>query len=424
MLWSLVWAVNDLFDHEAGLPTIALIIGSAFAVFASFYLNVDDSNRSNPNSVWSLCSAAQLVVLLVLGPAIAIVSAILASCLRDAIDRKKILVSVENAGTDAVVIWLSGLTYLFLGGTNGELQLPGSYAPILGTAVVLSVAQGLLYAMLSLHSHAHLNQGVTRDAVNRLPTTLRNNLLECLIGVAVASVYLVNPWVLPVVGPLALSFYISMRRGHKLQQVTDRALETFANIVDERDSYTFQHSTRVCEYSMKIGEALYMSEQEMQRLYWTSRLHDLGKLAVDNSILNKPGKLTDEEFEIMKTHPIVSARILSSFSFNEVESEIVLCHHERYDGRGYLRREAASVPFESFIIAVADSFDAMTSDRPYRKGMSHTVAFEEIYRNIGSQFEPRAANAFLDAMNYTRPEVMPLSSHDDLGSAGTGRLTA
>jgi HD-GYP domain-containing protein (c-di-GMP phosphodiesterase class II) len=209
-----------------------------------------------------------------------------------------------------------------------------------------------------------------------------------------------NPWTAPLVLPLAASMYLALQRGNRIQQVTDRALDTFASIVDERDRYTFEHSDRVCEYAVRIGRALGLTERQLEALYWTSRLHDLGKVAVDNAILNKPGKLTAEEFTVMKVHPEVSARILASFSFDDYDADVVRCHHERYDGHGYLNRDRDDVPFEAFIIGVADAFDAMTTARPYRSALSFEDAFDEIARGSGTHFHPEPAYAFLRLMGY------------------------
>ena len=239
-----------------------------------------------------------------------------------------------------------------------------------------------------------------RDELERLPSNLRTTLLECCVGAGVAAICLENPWTAPVVVPLAASMYVALDRGNRIQQVTDKALDTFATIVDERDRYTFEHSDRVCDYAVMIGRELGLTERQLEALYWTSRLHDLGKVAVDNSILNKPGSLTADEFEVMKTHPEVSARILASFSFDEYDADVVRCHHERFDGRGYLKRSRQDVPYEAFIIAVADAFDAMTSARPYRSALSFEEAFDEIARGTGSHFHPEPAYAFLKLMGY------------------------
>jgi HD-GYP domain-containing protein (c-di-GMP phosphodiesterase class II) len=220
------------------------------------------------------------------------------------------------------------------------------------------------------------------------------------VGAGVAAICLENPWTAPVVVPLAASMYVALDRGNRIQQVTDKALDTFATIVDERDRYTFEHSDRVCDYAMLIGRTLGLTERQLEALYWTSRLHDLGKVAVDNSILNKPGALTEDEFRIMRLHPEVSARILASFSFDDYDADVVRCHHERYDGRGYLKRHRDDVPFEAFVIAVADAFDAMTSERPYRSALSFDEAFDEIARGTGTHFHPEPAYAFLKVMGY------------------------
>ncbi|MEO6867235.1 MAG: HD-GYP domain-containing protein, partial [Gaiellales bacterium] len=214
--------------------------------------------------------------------------------------------------------------------------------------------------------------------------------------------------------------------GNRIQQITDSALDTFATIVDERDRYTFEHSGRVCEYSLRIGRRLGLTERQLEALYWTSRLHDLGKVAIDNAVLNKPGRLDAEEFALMKRHPEVSARILASFSFDEYDADVVRCHHERYDGRGYLNRDRNDVPFEAFIIAVADAFDAMTSHRPYREALPVQIALEEIALGLGTQFHPEVGRAMLEEMGFDLEETIAhLQIGSDLGDplASTTRST-
>jgi HD-GYP domain-containing protein (c-di-GMP phosphodiesterase class II) len=210
----------------------------------------------------------------------------------------------------------------------------------------------------------------------------------------------VHPWASLLVIPPAIALGMGWELRRDARASAERALEAFANVVDERDHYTAEHSQRVCDLSMLIAREMGMRGKALDRVYWTSRLHDLGKISVDNSILNKPGRLTDAEFDLIKQHPVVSSRVLGSFSFRRKEAEIVLCHHERFDGNGYLKRAAEQVPIESFIIAVADTYDAMTSDRPYRKALSNDIALDEIARNVGTQFHPEPAEAFLNAMGH------------------------
>ena len=140
-----------------------------------------------------------------------------------------------------------------------------------------------------------------------------------------------------------------------------------------------------------------MTDDELDLLKLISELHDIGKIAIDDSILNKPGKLDDKEWEAIKKHPEIGYRILSATpEYSEIAQDI-LSHHERYDGKGYPRGLVGEeIPIRARIISIADAFDAMISDRPYRKAMTTYEAIEEIKRNSGSQFDPEISKIFLD----------------------------
>lgn len=369
-------------------------------MFAGLSMRVHDVSRSSGGASQSMHAAVATLLLYLVGPWIAVLAGLGASILYDGSRRRSPARWVANLPTRIVPIFAAGITWQLLGGgTAGSLQLPEDYLPLIVSAIAFAIFNEALF-VLDAMSAADLARARWRDEIERLPANLSTTLLECLVGAGVAVISLENPWTAPVVLPLAASMYLALDRGNRIQQVTDRALDTFASIVDERDRYTFEHSDRVCEYAMAIGRDLGLTERQLEALYWTSRLHDLGKVAVDNSILNKPGSLTREEFEVMKVHPEVSARILASFSFDDYDAEVVRCHHERYDGRGYLNRPRDTVPFEAFIIAVADAFDAMTSDRPYRPALTFPEAFEQIVRGSGTHFHPEPAYAFLRLMGY------------------------
>ncbi len=173
-------------------------------------------------------------------------------------------------------------------------------------------------------------------------------------------------------------------------------LNSMAKILDARDPHTSQHSTRVTTLSMAMGKALGLNEDERDVLYISSSLHDIGKVGIPDRILLKPQGLTDEEFAVIKKHPDIGADILKPIPPMAKETEIIRHHHERYDGKGYpsgLKGE--EIPYLSRILALADSFDAMTSDRPYRDGMSVGKALEEIQRCMGLQFDPALAEIFI-----------------------------
>lgn len=149
----------------------------------------------------------------------------------------------------------------------------------------------------------------------------------------------------------------------------------------------------------KIGERLNLSEMEQDKLELFSMLHDVGKIAIDSRILNKPGRLTLEEWTDMKKHPDIGFRITMSTSNLEPIAQYVLTHHERWDGGGYPRGLAGEgIPLLSRILSVADAYDAMTEDRIYRKAMSREEAAQEIRRNLGTQFDPFIGSIFLDLL--------------------------
>jgi len=176
---------------------------------------------------------------------------------------------------------------------------------------------------------------------------------------------------------------------------TVRAL---AEAVDAKDTYTRGHSERVGIYAARIAGRLGCKTDFIERIYLAGLLHDIGKIGVPDAIIRKPGPLTTEEYEQMKQHPEIGARILEPVSFLADVVPCVRHHHEWYDGseRGYpdcLR--GREIPFPSRVILVADTVEAMTSDRPYRKAMPFEVVTEEIQRFQGVQFDPEVADAFL-----------------------------
>lgn len=157
--------------------------------------------------------------------------------------------------------------------------------------------------------------------------------------------------------------------------------------VEEKDMYTNNHGERLGEYVLKIGEKLNLSKDKFESLYYAALFHDIGKINIPDEILKKPGKLTSEEFEIIKKHPIFGKQIING-TFLKNLGDTILQHHERVDGKGYpFGLKASDISTEAKIICVADSYDAMTSDRPYRKGMSPRAAMDELRRCAGTQYD-------------------------------------
>uniref|UniRef100_A0A7C3MQE9 Transporter substrate-binding domain-containing protein n=1 Tax=Dictyoglomus thermophilum TaxID=14 RepID=A0A7C3MQE9_DICTH len=165
------------------------------------------------------------------------------------------------------------------------------------------------------------------------------------------------------------------------------------------DKYTQGHSERVAKYAVKVAEKLALSPERIKKIYWASLLHDIGKIYIPQSILNKNGRLTQEEFEIVKIHPIKSEEILKQVDEFRDLAEIVRYHHERWDGLGYPDGLSSyEIPLESRIIATSDAFDAMTSERPYKRAMTFEEAILEIEKNKGKQFDPQIAEIMIEVI--------------------------
>ncbi|MDR3238979.1 MAG: HD domain-containing protein [Clostridiales bacterium] len=174
-------------------------------------------------------------------------------------------------------------------------------------------------------------------------------------------------------------------------------IDAFSEVVEAKDQYTANHSRGVRDMSMLVAERMGLSEREKHDIYVAASLHDIGKVGVPDAIINKPGKLDSEEFNVIKRHPEIGKQILSRLTDFESVRQIILHHHERWDGKGYpdgLTGE--EIPLGSRIVCVADSYDAMTSNRPYRQSMGHSAAARELMNGSGSQFDPAALDAFLD----------------------------
>lgn len=180
------------------------------------------------------------------------------------------------------------------------------------------------------------------------------------------------------------------RRQQEYRSITEQSLLTFAGAIDAKDRYTKDHSLRVAHYARELARRMGMSEEEQENIYYIALLHDVGKIGIPDQVLNKPGRLTDEEFHLIQTHPSIGGEILKNFTALEGIADGARYHHERYDGKGYCEGKAGEdIPLTARIIAVADAYDAMSSDRCYRKGLPREVIEAELKKGAGSQFDPQ-----------------------------------
>jgi len=169
-----------------------------------------------------------------------------------------------------------------------------------------------------------------------------------------------------------------------------------ANAIDMRDTYTSSHSQRIAEWAEDIARTMGCDAHQVQAIYWGGLLHDIGKIGIPDSILRKPTKLDEAEWEIIRSHTILGAQLVSPIKKLAAVAPIIECSHERYNGSGYPHGlKGEEIPFGARIIGVVDSYSAMRDERSYKKSISHNEAIEELKRNSGILFDPQVVNIFL-----------------------------
>jgi len=385
--------VSALFLRADARWTTLALLGAAAILTETIQVPSDETSPDAGDAhSFSLSSGVHYAAVIMIGPWTGALIAVFGVVVADRLRGVGWRFVAFNASVFAVAVACGGLAYELTGGTPGVLHLPSDFVPVVALAAVafaLNTAfQSAIVAFDTGTPLAPLARDAIRDGLSAAPG-------EAAFGVALAFFALTQPWGVVALVPLVYAVYRSYERLAALRRETAHALETFANVVDERDSYTFQHSARVAEYVRELAHGLELTSAQVARLRWAGRLHDLGKVAVDASVLRKPGKLDEDEWTAMRLHPRLSARLLRRFRFAGHEARAVEYHHERADGKGYYGIEPRQIPLAAHFLIVADSYDAMTSDRPYRAGLDKETALEEIEKNAGTQFHPALAKAFV-----------------------------
>lgn len=196
------------------------------------------------------------------------------------------------------------------------------------------------------------------------------------------------------------------KRRKQMEKMSLQLMQTLSTTIEAKDEYTRGHSHRVAEYAALIARELGWDKKEIQNLKNAAHLHDIGKIGIPDNILNKPTRLTEEEFDVIKEHTVIGAEILKNITLIDHVKEVARSHHERYDGTGYpdgLKGE--EIPVYARIISVADSYDAMQSRRIYRNPLGSQVIYNEILKNRGTQFDPEFADVFLKLLDEDRVEI-------------------
>jgi len=399
---GLTWTSN-----QAALSFILLVMITLVERF-----QVDIPNRSFHFSV-SVGSVLSLGAAFALPPIQSAIVVVATALIVDVVARLRplqILVNVANLG---LATFVASLTY--------EMASNHAHTPLNDVrSVVATIVASVVYTVINLGALSIIVAPVVGETpIGMWKTNFSGSfvfvslpMLGSLVPITAAD----HAWgILILVVPLA-GAHFALRTLKKVELETMATIASLTDALEFRDAYTHHHSARVTEYvSGILNEMPQLPSRMRLTTIDAARIHDVGKVGIRDTALLKDGKLTDAEFKEIQRHPVIGADIVQNLEMYRHGAALVRHHHERWDGRGYPDGLAGEdIPLGARIIAVADSYDAMTSDRPYRRALSAQIAIGEIERNAGIQFDPQVVEAFLRSMVHLA--TAPLSESAATGS--------
>lgn len=303
-----------------------------------------------------------------------------------------------NTSNFLLSVYISGVLFQKSGGKIGVLDLPGVLFPLIIATLAFFVANcSILLLLFSLDQHTPFFSALLKNLISFLP----NIAASAPLGYYIAKTMLMDGGeyqVLLFMLPLMLARY-SFVLYLDAKQNYYNMIKTLTAALEAKDPYTEGHSHRVEQYAELIAKKMHRSAYDIENIKVASLLHDIGKIGIDETILNKPGRLTQQEREIIMTHPQISSNILKNVKLNSVVRTCVVHHHERFDGKGYPDgTKGDSLPMEAYIVGLADAYDAMTSDRPYCKSLTNRQVACILREESGKQFHPKTVRAFLEVL--------------------------
>lgn len=335
--------------------------------------------------------------LIVAGPHTAAVIAVIGG-LASSIQRRCIFQNaIFNCSQIFITVCISGLVYISAGGVVANMQQWSMVTPfVLGVIVYFLFNSSLVTLAVSLSKGARFSSIWLENIKRIIPSYVALTPMAYLIAVIYSTT-----------GGFGLAFFLiplllarySFKQYVTMREVYLGTISALAALVDAKDSYTRGHSERVRNISMAVARELRIPEDYVELVQFAALLHDIGKVGIREDILNKPGPLTQLEFAEIKQHPAIGEQVIHKIEFLSEVSVIVRAHHERLDGEGYPDgKEGEEIPLGARILSVADAYDAMTSDRPYRKALSHEEAICRLIECKGTQFDGQVVDAFLDVI--------------------------
>jgi hypothetical protein len=351
----------------------------------------------------SVATAVNFTLVILYGPGWAAMVATAAAALSDVYVRKAWYKTVLNAAAVAIPVGVSAsLYFLVYDPHSGPIYSLRNWEAL----AIYGVTNFGLNTLL-VSSAIGLAQGVSPFQIWSL--SFRGTALQYStmipIGALIATTFLESAYVSAIAMiVLLILVYYALRTSQRLRDEARRTIEAMVDSIDRRDQYTGSHVLGVAEFSRVIAEQLRLPLDEVNTIVLAARIHDLGKVAIPDAVLLKPGPLTDEEMEIMKLHADIGADIIANLSVYNRAREYMRHHHESFDGRGYPGGlVGAQIPFGARILAVADAYQAMTADRPYRRGVPPAIAIERLIGGRGTQWDPRCVDALVEGLSVKAP---------------------
>jgi putative nucleotidyltransferase with HDIG domain len=341
-----------------------------------------------------------LAALIIFGPATAIIVTLISSIsIRDILKKEPYYKHIFNCGQYLISISISSWIFEILFDRNASNAfIAKNIGIIFMAALVFFILNTFLTAsVISLSKKIKIINVWIFNFAWLLPF----HIFLVVMSVAISFLYnLYGPFTLMLtMMPLIIAQYTYMLRTNERKALLNSIMH-IVKIVEAKDIYTAGHSVRVAEYSEKIARKVRLNEYDIEMLKNLANLHDIGKIQVDLSVLNKTDILTSEDWNEIKKHPIVGYEIVKEITFLKDNANAVLYHHEREDGLGYpFGIDGKQIPYYAKIISIADSYDAMTTDRPYRKALTPAEALLEIKKNKGRQFDSSLCDKMIEVLN-------------------------
>ncbi|MFM1651313.1 HD-GYP domain-containing protein [Brevibacillus sp. B_LB10_24] len=359
---------------------------------------------STYNARLTLNNAVLFSGILLYGSWIAVWCAILEILIVSSLVRSSVSKAAANAGQMLITVWFASLVRDWMFGA-----FDASWWVVLDLILILIywLANTCLVAVgISYFFHAPWLETMTRMVKTGTTTYILLMLIGGL-GARLVSAYGIYAFIPLLAQIIAISIVFHRYFGgmKKLEHLNDSFLVTLAASIDARDPYTHGHSYRVAHWAREISHVLGLGKAQVDEIYYGGILHDIGKIGIEDEILKKEGKLSKEEYAKIQQHPVIGYQIVRQAGVFDELLPAIRSHHERIDGKGYpdgLR--GAEIPLAARILAISDAFDAMVSDRPYRKGIPVEVALERIEEASGTQFDANIAEKFVNIIRNYPPE--------------------